>query len=130
MKTIIIADDSRTARMVTRRCLVIAGCEGTEFLEAADGQAALELVRKYDADLLVTDLNMPIMDGTALLRAVKSSPRHNDLPVMVVSSMSSQARIEELIKLGAFVVLPKPISPAAIMEALEKLENQTLTGAI
>jgi two-component system, chemotaxis family, chemotaxis protein CheY len=128
MKTIIIADDSKTARMVTRRCLEIAGGEEIEFLEAADGQAALELVRHHNTDLVVTDLNMPVMDGTALIRIIKSSPRLHEIPVMVVSSMSSQTRIEELLTLGAFVVLAKPISPAAVMEALDKLDRHIPTG--
>lgn len=126
MKTIIIADDSQTARMVTRRCLEIAGCHEATFLEAADGQTALELARGHDADLLITDLNMPRLDGASLLRAIKSSPRLNGLPVLVISSMSSETRIEELIKLGAFAVLAKPISPAAVVEALGKLENSTI----
>jgi two-component system chemotaxis response regulator CheY len=128
IKTIIIADDSRTARMVTRRCLEIAGLGDAEILEAADGQEALDLVKNHAADLLVTDLNMPHMEGSALLRAIKSSPRLNAVPVMVISSMSSQAREHELIKLGAFAVLPKPVSPAAFMEALELLSENSIAG--
>lgn len=124
MKTIIIADDSRTARMVTRRCLEIAGLDQVDILEAEDGAAALDLVRSHEADLLITDLNMPRMDGMALLRAIKSSPRLNHLPVLVISSMSSQSRELELIKLGAFALLAKPVSPAAIKEALTALEEQ------
>ena len=128
IKTIIIADDSRTARMVTRRCLEIAGFGEAGFLEAPDGEVALEMARNNDADLLVTDLNMPRMDGASLVRAIKSSPRLNHLPVMVISSMSSQAREDELIKLGAFAVLSKPVNPANVMEALEKLSESLTMG--
>ena len=125
-KIIIIADDSRTARMVTRRCLEIAGWGDADFFEAGDGETALDLVRNHKADLLVTDLNMPRMEGAALLRAIKSSPRLNHLPVLVISSMSSQAREDELLQLGAFAVLAKPVSPAAVLEALKKLDQDLL----
>ncbi|RJP78161.1 MAG: response regulator [Candidatus Zixiibacteriota bacterium] len=122
MQTIIIADDSSTARMVTRRCLEIAGYQQARILDARDGREALVMVKSQGVDLLVTDLNMPGMDGTSLLRHIKSSPRLHNLPVLVISSMGNAARQEELLRLGAFAVLDKPVSPAAIVRALKELE--------
>lgn len=136
---IIVADDSATARMVTKRCLEIAGFQDAEFLNARDGREALQLLKerfgsgdsgrntcdvaKKEVELLVTDLNMPNMDGASLLRHIKASPRLSDIPVLVISSLGNSAKKEELLKLGAFAVLSKPVSPASIMQALQNLVN-------
>lgn len=136
---IIVADDSATARMVTKRCLEIAGYQDAEFLNARDGREALQMLKERfsgdatggktggassnDVELLVTDLNMPNMDGTSLLKHIKASPRLSRIPVLVISSMGNSAKEEELLKLGAFAVLSKPVSPASILQALQSLEN-------
>ena len=122
--TIIIADDSSTARMIIKRCLEIAGFGESQMLEARDGTEALELAKKNSVDLLVTDLNMPKMDGRSLLKHVKSSPRLSDLPVLVITSANNQAKEEELKNMGAFAILGKPVSPAKVAEALEKLKTE------
>ncbi len=121
MRHIIIADDSETARMVVRRCLEIAGCHDVEFSEAPNGEEALEILKGKTADLLVTDLNMPKMDGVNLLKRIKSSPRMHDIPVIVITSVANPKKIEELHELKAYKVLRKPISPAAVAEAIEPL---------
>ncbi len=121
--TIIIADDSATARMIIKRCLEIAGFEEAKFLDARDGTEALELARNNKIDLLVTDLNMPKMDGKSLLKHVKSSPKLAELPVLVITSASNQAKEDELKGLGAFAILSKPVSPANVAEVLEKFLN-------
>ncbi|MDP3478725.1 MAG: response regulator [Desulfoprunum sp.] len=121
MKKIVVADDSTTARMFVIRCLEIIGLNGAEFLPAANGREALELLKKNGADLLVTDLNMPEMDGATLLKKVKASPGLHEIPVVVVSSGSNPAKNEELKKLGALAVLEKPVSPAALLDVLGAL---------
>jgi two-component system chemotaxis response regulator CheY len=121
MNRIVIADDSATARMFIRRCLEIIGLGETEILEAENGREALSLVKEQATDLLLTDLNMPVMDGTALLKWVKGSPRLTELPVLVITSAGNAAKEAELCGLGAFGVLNKPVSPAALMEALKPL---------
>lgn len=121
MKKIVVADDSTTARMFVIRCLEIIGLNGSEFLPAANGREALELLKKDGVDLLVTDLNMPEMDGATLLKKVKASPRLHEIPVVVVSSGSNPAKNAELKKLGALAVLEKPVSPAALLDVLGPL---------
>ncbi|MEE9553448.1 MAG: response regulator [candidate division Zixibacteria bacterium] len=122
-QTIIVADDSVTARMIIKRCLEIAGLSEATFLDARDGTEALELAKNNQVDLLVTDLNMPKMDGRSLLMHVKASPRLSELPVLVISSVSNPAKVEELLGLGASAILGKPVSPADLAEVLEKLSN-------
>ena len=118
MKRIIIADDSATARMFIKRCLEIIGLSEAEFIEAEDGKAALNAAKEQLPDLLLTDLNMPIMDGETLLKWVKASPKLCELPVIIITSAGNPAKEEQLIKLGARQVINKPISPPIMMDAL------------
>jgi len=118
---ILIADDSGTARMFIKQCLEISVEEDVEFLEAANGQEALQLLKENGADFLVTDLNMPVLDGRELIRRVSASPRLNGLPIMVITSSGNEARKQELLELGASVVLRKPVNPMVIAEGLEVL---------
>lgn len=121
MPRVLIADDSATARFFCRRCLQAAGLIEAEFLEAADGAQALEILRAQRPDLLITDLMMPVMDGVELLRRIQASPKLHGLPVIVVSSAGNAARERELRLLGAGAVLGKPVSPAALAAALVEL---------
>ncbi|MEF2144737.1 MAG: response regulator [Desulfovibrionaceae bacterium] len=121
MERVIIADDSATARMVIRRCLEIAGLAGVEFLEAANGLEALELLEWGPPDLLVTDLTMPVMGGRDLLKRIKENEEYGDMPVLVISSAKNEANERELLEMGAFAVLPKPVNPAMLAEALGPL---------
>jgi two-component system chemotaxis response regulator CheY len=118
MNRIVIADDSATARMFIRRCLEIIGLGEAALVEAENGREALSLLKEEDTDLLLTDLNMPVMDGATLLKWVKSL---HDLPVLVITSAGNPAKEQELKALGAFGVLNKPVSPAVLMDALQSL---------
>ncbi len=118
---ILIADDSATARMFIKQCLEITIEEDVEFLEAQNGQEALQLLKNAGADILVTDLNMPVLDGRELIRRVSASPKLHGLPIMVITSSGNEARRQELLDLGACVVLRKPVNPMKIAEGLETL---------
>lgn len=118
MKRIIIADDSATARMFIKRCLEIIGLGDVEFVEAEHGKAALNAAKEQAPDLLLTDLNMPVMDGETLLKWVKSSPKLCELPVIVITSAGNPAKEAQLLQLGARQVINKPISPPVMMDAL------------
>jgi two-component system, chemotaxis family, chemotaxis protein CheY len=118
---ILIADDSGTARMFIKQCLEISIEEDVEFLEAVNGQEALQLLKNAGADFLVTDLNMPVLDGRELIRRVAASPKLHGMPIMVITSSGNEARKQELLELGASVVLRKPVNPMKIAEGLEKI---------
>ena len=126
--SIIITDDSKTARMIIRRCLKIAGYHESSFMEANDGQEALEIAKKEQVDLMVIDLNMPNMDGRSLLKRVKGSPKLNHIPVLVISSLVSEAKAKELKDLGAFATLSKPVSPADLAKVLQEVATEDTWG--
>lgn len=123
MERIVIADDSQTARMYIRRCLEIAGIIGASVVEVKNGKEALESVRENHADLLITDLNMPVMDGETLLKWLKQCPELSEMPVLVITSAGNPAKEIQLAKLGAFNVLSKPISPSSLRAVLGPLVN-------
>lgn len=121
IETIMIVDDSAMARLIMKQCLEIAGYRGKCFIEAANGKDALEKLEKRKADLIVTDLNMPVMEGTALLDNLKASQSMRDIPVIIITSNSNPAREAELRAKGAFAVVNKPISPAMIHKVCSTL---------
>ena len=117
--TIVIADDSRTARFLIRQYLEMVGFYQAEFVEAENGRVALQQVKDNKANILFTDYKMPEMDGLDLLRRVKASPALHDLPVVVITSFANQAKIDELSENGAYAVLQKPLSMSKLHETMK-----------
>ncbi len=128
IKNIVIADDSALARMFIRRCLEIAGLGEANFFEASDGSEALVRMKEVKADLLVTDLTMPNMNGIELMRRISVSPRLSGTPVLVVTSAGNEEQRRELMELGATRILSKPISPPILIEAIQEV-NKVLRGS-
>lgn len=124
MKNIVIADDSALARMFIRRCLEIAGLGDANFYEASDGSEALTKMKEVTADLLVTDLTMPNMNGIELMRRISVSPRLHGTPVLVVTSAGNEEQRKELLELGATRILSKPISPPMLVEAIQEIRKK------
>lgn len=121
MTKILVADDSMTARMILKRCLEMIGFKTAVFLEAQDGQEALEMAEREAPDLIVADLNMPRMDGESLLRALKAGPATQAIPVVIASSAVNAVKNERLKALGSHGIVAKPVSPATLRQALGAL---------
>ena len=128
IKNVVIADDSALARMFIRRCLEIAGLGDANFIEASDGSEAISCMKKIKADLLVTDLTMPNMNGIELMRKISSSPRLSGTPVLVVTSAGNTEQRKELLELGVTRILSKPVSPPFLIDALQEV-NRILDGS-
>ncbi len=123
MNRIVIADDSAMARMFTRRCLEIVGFAESEIVETENGEEALSAMKASPADLLVVDLNMPVLDGERVLECMAASPKLNAVPVLVITSADNPAKEARLKELGAFAVLGKPVSPPVLSEAMELMKS-------
>ncbi|MDR2755830.1 MAG: response regulator [Planctomycetaceae bacterium] len=123
IKNIVIADDSALARMFIRRCLEIAGLGDANFFEASDGSEAIAKMKEIKADMLVTDLTMPNMNGIELMRKISASPRLSGTPVLVVTSAGNEEQRRELMELGVTRILSKPISPPILIEAIQQVNN-------
>ncbi len=119
MAKVLITDDSATARMIIQRCIEVLGWQTCEFLHAANGVEALEIVMNQSVDLIITDIVMPVMDGINLLKRIKVSPKLNHIPVFVISSLANPAMEKELEQFGVDHLIYKPVSPPKLLEALE-----------
>jgi two-component system, chemotaxis family, chemotaxis protein CheY len=116
---ILIVDDSAIARSFIRRILEISGFLNVKVVEAANGNQALEILKTLEIDLVLTDLNMPEMDGEELLKRVKRSPKLNHIPVIVITSLGSSARQQKLVSEHAMAVFTKPLSLPEISQFLK-----------
>lgn len=116
-RTILIVDDSETSRMIIRKCFSMTGDEDATFLEAGDGIHALSTLSNLAVDLVVTDLNMPRMDGLTLLRKLRKGEKTRSLPVVVISSMGNDHLDQELRDLEVTAIIRKPLTPAKVRDA-------------
>lgn len=119
-RKILLVDDSSTSRMITKRCFEMTVDPDVEFLEAPDGAAALDMLQKTPVDLVVTDINMPKMDGVTFVWKVRMHPETADVPVVVLSSMKNDRLKSALQGLGVEIFIQKPVSPAKIAEYVEE----------
>jgi two-component system chemotaxis response regulator CheY len=123
-KKVLIIDDSALARRFIRQCVQITFGNELEFLEASNGKDGLAVLgTNPDAWLVLTDLNMPLMDGFEFVRHLRSSG-FSKTNVVVVSSLQNAAREKELLQEGAIAVMSKPISPQKLKEQVEPLLKQ------
>ena len=121
MESILVVDDSATARMVIKRNLEMMGFAECEILEAAHGKEALSAMAKKLPDLVLSDIHMPQMDGLLFLKWVKGNKKLASVPIIFVTSGGNPAREQELLDVGAVAVLRKPLSPEALFPVLESI---------
>jgi len=119
--TILIADDSKTARMIMKRCLEIVGFTNVEFVHAANGKEAVKLAKECKVDLLVSDINMPEMSGIELVQWMKGRPSTHEIPIVMVTSLANPALEEKLMAMGVLAVLKKPLTPTDLFDVLGPL---------
>lgn len=118
-KLILIVDDSSSLRTVVRMSLARAGYD---VLEAGDGVEALEQLEKAGkVNLIVSDVNMPNMDGIAFVTKVKQHPRHKFTPVIMLTTEGQDAKKEQGRAAGAKAWIVKPFNPPQLLDAVAKL---------
>lgn len=113
---ILIVDDSSTARMIIHKCMDISGYSQSQFIEASDGLEALELLSKQEMDLVITDINMPKMDGVNFIKSIRE--KGIETSILVMTSVSDVITSEEQKRLNILGIIEKPLSPAKIFEIL------------
>jgi len=116
---VLIVDDSPAMRNFIRRVLDLSGLEVGLCLEASNGEEALRLLEDNWVDAVLTDINMPQMDGEALLRRMSEHAVLNLIPVLVVSTDRTEGRIQKMLTLGAKGYVTKPFAPETLREELE-----------
>jgi two-component system, chemotaxis family, chemotaxis protein CheY len=121
MVRILVVEDSSATRRYIRAALedaggiVPSGAGEVEVVEAASGFEALRLLPRSRYDLVITDINMPDINGLELIRYVRESAHHRDVPVMIISTQSSERDRARARALGANTFLGKPFTPEALV---------------
>jgi two-component system chemotaxis response regulator CheY len=113
---ILIVDDSSVMRKIIERSLRQAGLEQAEVVEAGNGVEALAQVRKGAFDLILSDINMPAMDGIEFLRQLVTIESTKSVPVVMVTTEGSESRVVEALSIGAKGYIRKPFTPDQIKE--------------
>ena len=128
--TVLVVDDSTAIRRILQRALQNAGYRVTE---AADGQAALDVCRTDPPDLVLLDVDMPVMDGPTALAAMKADVALADIPVLFLTARISGTDVAAGLQLGASDYLRKPIDPAELAARVavalrQSVQERTLRG--
>lgn len=116
---VLVVDDSPLARRYIRRVLENLGVRN--FLEAEDGSDAVTVLQESAVDLVVTDYNMPEMDGKALIEYIRDQSWQKSVPVLMVTSETDQGRLAAVHNLGVVGVCDKPFEPATVKSLLRQL---------
>jgi two-component system, chemotaxis family, chemotaxis protein CheY len=118
MYSILAVDDSASMRQMVAFTLKGAGYQ---VVEAADGQEGLARARKKNVDLVLTDQNMPHMDGISLVKQLRSLPQYKATPILILTTESSDAMKVQGKAAGATGWLVKPFDPAKLIEVVKKV---------
>ncbi len=117
-KTILIVDDSSSVRMVVSTALKGAGYK---VMDAVDGLDALSKLRGDKIHLIISDVNMPNMDGITFVKEVKKLPNYKFTPICMLTTESEQSKMQEGKAAGAKAWIVKPFQPPKLLAAVEKL---------
>lgn len=119
---VLVVDDSSVARAMIIKTLRMAEIPLNNLHEAVNGQDALATIEEHWIDLVLADINMPVMSGDEMIDRIRDNPGWSDLPVIVISTDGSRPHIEKLVHQG-IMFLRKPFTPEVlrdvIVEALE-----------
>lgn len=118
MKSIsaLIVDDSSVMRKIVERCLRQAGIEFSSVLEAGNGKEALELLQSHAVDLILSDINMPVMNGLEFVEALSAIPAVKSVPVVMITTEASESSVLKALSCGARGYIRKPFTPDEVKE--------------
>ena len=117
-KTILTVDDSRTMRDMLRLALIDAGFD---VIQAEDGVHGLEVLEGSQPDVIITDINMPRMDGFGFIEGVRSHTRYRGVPILVLTTESDPAKKDRARQAGATGWIVKPFTPTKLVDAIRRV---------
>ena len=118
---LMIVDDSSAMRAFIVRVIWLSGLDVALCMQASNGQEALELLRANWIDIVLTDINMPVMNGEEFVRSMEADEMLRSIPVLVVSTDGSEHRVQQMMSLGAKGYVKKPFSPELLRKSMEQL---------
>jgi two-component system chemotaxis response regulator CheY len=123
-KTILVVDDSSTTRSLIASQL--SECGDYEIQEAATGFEALKMLPAGKVDLIITDINMPDINGLELISFVRENPIYRDIPTVIISTEDSEEDRRRGMELGAEEYIVKPFTVAELRDAVERVLNKEI----
>jgi two-component system chemotaxis response regulator CheY len=112
----LIVDDSSVMRKIVARALHQAGMDPMVVFEAGNGSEGVDLLKAQQVDLILSDINMPLMDGLEFLRQIRAQNLAPDVPVVMITTESSEEHVKEAILAGAQGYIRKPFTPEQVKE--------------
>ena len=128
---VLVVDDSSVMRMMIIKTIRLSGLDVGEIHQAGNGREGLEALDQHWIDLVIADINMPVMNGEEMIDRMQENPEITDLPIVVISTEGSQTRVERLQAKGARFI-HKPFTPEIIRDTVKDLLGDTVfngTGA-
>jgi len=112
----LIVDDSSVMRKIVERSLRQAGIDLVQVLEAGNGAEALGLLKDSPVDLILCDINMPVMDGLEFVRQLRSVENAKGIPIVMITTEGSESHVVEALSNGARGYIRKPFTPDQVKE--------------
>jgi two-component system chemotaxis response regulator CheY len=112
----LIIDDSSVMRKIVERSLRQAGIDLAEVREAGNGAEALAALQASTADLILCDINMPVMDGIEFLRQLQAVPNAKGVPVVMITTEGSESHVVQALSIGARAYIRKPFTAEQVKE--------------
>lgn len=125
---VLVVDDSDVIRTMILKTLRLADVPVAAAFEASNGREALGIIDANWIDLVLADINMPIMDGVEMLRRLRADKRHAELPVIVVTTEGSMERVAELEDAGVSAYVRKPFTPETIRNVVDNITSTLGAG--
>lgn len=122
---ILIVDDSAVTRAMIKRTIKLSDLPVENFFEAGHGQAALEVLASQAVDLVLADLNMPVMDGVEMTQRMRHNQATRDIPVIIVSAEPNLHLLEELLQQGVQGFVRKPFTPENVRHVISQTLGET-----
>ena len=121
---LLIVDDSPILRKAIKKVARVAGVPADQIFEAGNGQEALDALDASWIDLVLLDLNMPVMDGEEFVKRLRSHPDHKDIAVVVVSTESNIERLQRMRHMGVLDTLHKPFEPEDLCRLISRVTGE------
>jgi two-component system, chemotaxis family, chemotaxis protein CheY len=115
---VLTVDDSRTILAMLHHTLSNAGFE---VIQAENGQVGLDLLASQDVDVVITDINMPVMDGIEFIKQVRATGKHQSLPILILTTETSQDKRDQGRAAGGTGWIVKPFDPEKLISVINKV---------
>lgn len=125
---VLIVDDSLTMRSVIKKTIKVSGFKVGEYFEAADGKEALKILADAWVDLVLTDINMPNMNGLELIAEMNNDQILSSIPVVMVTTEGSEKSVQKSMEMGAKGYIKKPFQPEDIKRILNSIMGEAEDG--